>query len=91
MTQLIQTLNEHIEDDEWEKDTRRRAKNVNVERLSSESSDEDSSYDEEDDNNTILEAPSVMEQTQYDDAASVFTKKLTRKLSRKQTRKMDGS
>ena len=45
--------------------------NVAVERLSS-SSDEESSYDEEEDNNTILEAPSVMEQTQYDDAASAF-------------------
>ena len=63
--------------------------NVNVERLSS-SSDEESSYDEEEDNNTILEAPSVMEQTQYDDAASAFTKQLTRKFTKKQTKILDG-
>ena len=62
---------------------------MNVERLSS-TSDEESSYDEEDDNNTILEAPSVMEQTQYDDAASAFTKKLSRKFTKKQTNILDG-
>ena len=43
---------------------------MNVEQLSTYTSDEDSSYDDEIDNNTILEAPSVMEETVYDDGAS---------------------
>ena len=50
---------------------------VEVERLSSYTSNDNSSYDDETDNNTILEAPSVMEQTVYDDGASGLTRKFT--------------
>ena len=50
---------------------------MEVERLSSYTSDNNSSYDDQTDNNTILEAPSVMEQTVYDDGASGLTRKFT--------------
>ena len=52
---------------------------MNVEKVSSCSSDEDSSYDDEIDNDTILEAPSIMEQTVYDDGTSQLTRQITKK------------
>ena len=81
--QLIQTLNEHIEDEESEESISKKQKDVNVERLSTYTSDEDCSYDDEMDNNTILEAPSVMEETVYDDGASQFTRRFTRNFTKK--------
>ena len=59
---------------------------MNVERLSTYTSDDDDSYDDESDNNTILEAPSVMEETVYDDGASQFTRRFTTKFTKKLTK-----
>ena len=82
MVQLLQTLNQQAEqqDGDYESEEKRSSHSSYTSQESEES---------EEDNNTILEAPSMMEQTQYDDgassaygASSAFgSRSLTRKLT----------
>ena len=89
MNQLTQTLNEHIEECISGGNNSQDNREDNGGHLSTYTSDDCSAYGDELDNNTILEAPSVMEQTVYDDRTSSFTKKLTKKFSKKFTEQLD--
>ena len=84
LKQLTQTLNQHFHQEIPEQDEQQMEDQYHT----AQTSDEDSSYYDETDNDTILEAPSLMEQSAYDDSASI-AKKLKRKFSKKYTEQLD--